>query len=483
MRGRRLLPIALSLLILTGAASAEFSTAFSALRQAYQSGQAYALRLNASVQAWPDVAPETLAALQGWLDTAQLSLSLQKQQGRETALARLSGNGQTVFTLMNRIGGDQADMTLEVPGSLAATRYVGTEALPPWQYLLGTPRLPDVDKATSTLDEIQALSLARLLPFEKAVRSGVSIRNAGRAASQLVYTLNASEAQALWEEAGPKLLPLLGRLADDLAFSSEDFMMALSSLAFTRALTLKRYLNDNGSGLGFQITGTIQLKGQARGVTVFFGQSDRGLYLSLKSPATRGGDTLEVRVSLAYAAGRVQGDWRYKSILTGKKLEASGKVDLKNSPEGQGERISGSLTARLRFPDRTADLLLTPDLLLDGSGASGTIKYTEQAGKTVLRDLALSLDLSPVGEIRGPEALAEVRLEQAGAEQIALSAAQVRPALMPALKGFLFSLPLPVRLLVLHDFGRVRRTQGETVPLTEDGQNNQFTVTDTDKQP
>ncbi len=484
MRGRRPLSIVLSLLILTGAASAEFSPAFSALDQVYQSGQAYALRLSARVQAWPDVAPETLAALQGWLDSAELSLNIGKEEGRETALARLSGNGRTVFALMSRIGGEQADMMLEVPGSLAATRYVGTEELPPWQNLLDAPpRLPDVQEAKAALNQIAALSIARLLPFEKAVKGGVSIKNAGRAASQLVYTLKAGEAQALWEEAGPALMPLLERLADDLAFSSEDFMKALSSLAFTRSFTLKRYLNDNGSSLGFQITGTIQLMGQARGVTVFFGQSDRGLYLSLKSPASRGGDTLEVRVSLAYAAGKVRGDWRYKSISDGERLEASGKVDLLNSPEGEGERISGSLTARLKFAGSTIDLLLTPDLLISGGAAGGTIEYIEQAGRNVLRDLALSLDLSPIGEIRGPEALAEVHLEQAGAEQTALSAAQVRLALMPALKDFLFSLPLPVRLLVLHDFGRVRRTQGESAAPLVDGQAHPFTVTDIDEQP
>ncbi len=484
MRIRRLLSFVLCLFMAAGMASAEFSPAVSALNQAYLSGQAYALRLSVKALAWPDVSPETLAALQGWLDTAQLSLSLGKEEGRETALAQLSGNGQPVFTIMNRIGGEQADMTLEVPGSLAATRYVGTKALPPWQRLLGAlPRLTDVSEAGSALKQIAALSLARLLPFEKAVKGGVSIKNAGRAASQLVYALKAEETQALWEQAGPELLPLLARLADELPFLNEGFLHSLGTLVFTRSFTLKRYLNGDGSDLGLQITGTMEFDGQARKLTLFCGQSDKGLYLSLKCPASRGGDTLEIQVSLAYAAGRVQGDWRYKTIFGEEKLEASGKADLKSNPEAAGERIFGNLSMRLKTPVRTADFLLTPDFRLKDGTAQGTLGYSEREGKSVIRDLAFTLDLLPAGEIKGPEALAEIHLDQAGGEQATLSAAQVRLALMPALKEFLFSLPLPARLLVLHDFGRVRRTQGESVAPLVDGQIYQFTVTDTDEEP
>ncbi len=483
MKIKRLLPLALSLWLMVGIAAAEFSPAATAIRQGYLSGQPYSLRVSAQAEAWLDIAPETLAALRGWLDTARLSLTLQKRQDGETALAGLFYKDQPVFTIMSSMGDEQADMTLEVPGSLAATRFIGTVETPPWQLLLGAqPRLPDLVEVESAIIQIADLSMARLLPFEKAEKGSVSIKNAGRGASRLVYTLKAEEAQALWEQAKPEMLPLFGRLSAEMPRLGAPFLQGLGTLAFTRAFTLKRFLDKDGKDLGLQITGTVDISGQARRLTLFCGQSESGLYLSLKFPATRGRDTLEVQVSLAYKPGIVQGDWRYQSVFGEEKLEASGKVDLKSSPEKAGERISGSLSARLKLSGRTTDHLLTPDLFLTENTAEGTLGYKEQAGKAVLRDLAISLSLAPGGEITGPVALSEVHLAQADEEQISLSATQIQLALMPVLKDFLFALPMQTRLLVLHDIGRERRTQGESVaPLGEDM--HQFTVTDTNVEP
>ena len=479
MRGLASLFLALALPL--GALAEDIFPALAQLQKGYEAGQAYELRVTARADAWPDVAEETLAAAGEWLKSAALTLSVRKTKDSETGLARLTGGGGTLFTLMAETRGGQADMTLEVPGSLAATRYVGEEGLPPWQQLLGMePFLPDLAEAGDAVRDIAALSLPLLLPYEKAEKSSITIKNAGRGASQLVYALKADEAQALWEGAKPGLPAALGRLFSAVPQAGEAFTRALETLSFTRAFTVKRILDAGGKDLGLQVTGTVETEGKARRLTLFGGRSGSGLYLSLKLPAARGGDTLEVQVSLATKSGSVKGDWRFKSVSGKETLEASGKVDLTESPEENGGRLQGKLTARLKLSGaakRTVDYELTPDILFRLGEAEGTLGFRELEGRTVLRDLAFSLGLAPVDGLAGPTALSEVWLAQAGEEQTALSARQVRRSLMPALKDFLFTQPLPARLLVLHDFGRERRTDGESVEPIGGGPA-QFTVTD-----
>ena len=143
---RRLCALLLALTLAVFSASAGFSPSLEALRDAYGTGQAFRLRAGVWVTAWPDLAPETLAAVQAWLADAELTLTVRDAPGLRSGLASLSKAGAPLFTAYTGMQDGRPALVLEAPGGLAATRYLGTEEWPPWEALLGT-RLPLPDLA------------------------------------------------------------------------------------------------------------------------------------------------------------------------------------------------------------------------------------------------------------------------------------------------------------------------------------------------
>lgn len=435
---------------------------------------AYALSLSLGLFAWPDLSAQTLEALAGWLSGLRLKVLLKPGEG----LAQLLEGDEVLLHLHTQEEGELATMTLEAPGTLVATRYTATPAQPPWQLLLGSAQpLPDPASARQALLDIAAAAMPHLLAYEKAVKSSLSIKNAGKGASQLVYSLNLEQARGFWQAASPALLPALHSLILALApQQAASLNPALSALEVKGPLTVKRILDKEGGDLGLQITGAAALSGQTRRLTLFYGQSESGLYLSLKLPATRGGDTLEARLSLLYQADSVQGDWRLKTVSGKERLDAEGSLSLLR----EGARLSGSLDATLKVSgaeDFRAQYRVEPDLLLADGQASGTLRFVELSGKTPRREIRLTLEGTAADALASPAALAEIVLLPADAQQIALETARLQAAAAGIWNRFLQTLPLPQRLLALHDLGRDRRTQGESVPVfNPDGHS--FTVED-----
>ena len=479
---RRLLPFFLSLMLLCSGALAALSPGFAEISRFFTQGGSYTLNVSAQLNAWPDLTEQTLSALQIFLEDKQLLLQVQQEDETRHSLARLTDGALDLFALSAREDRFSAAMTLQVPDSLAATRYLGSPDLPPWQTLLGLdPNLPDPHTARSALAGIVQGALPFLLPEEKPVKTSVTIKNVGRGASQLVYALKTEQAAAFWEQASPGLLPAFDSLFNALLMGKAPAASAgLRTLKPLGALTVKRFLDKEGLDLGLQVTGTLELNGKARQLTLFGGQSADGLYLSFKLPAKRGSDTLEAQLSLAYALGSVQGDWRLKTVNGKDRLDASGAISLNSAVEDGAERLFGSLSAKIRQSGavtQSFDYTLKPDLLYTGNALEGTLQFQERKGKAIRKDITFTLEGAMEEALQPLTALAEVDLLSASERQTALAVAQVRNALVPSFSRFLQSLSLDTRLLVLHDLGRERRTQGESVsPLNEII--SQFTVID-----
>lgn len=479
---KRLMPFLLALMLLCSGALAALSPGLAEISRFYEQGGSYTLNVSAQLNAWPDLTEQTLSALQEFLKDKQLLLQVKQEDETRHSLARLTDGALGFFVLSAREDRFSAAMTLQVPDSLAATRYLGSPDLPPWQALLGVdPNLPDLLAARSALAGIVQGALPLLLPEEKPVKTSVTIKNVGRGASQLVYALKTEQAAAFWEQASPSLLPAFDSLFKALLMGKAPSASAsLRTLKPLGALTVKRFLEKNGQDLGLQITGTLELDGKARQLTLFGGQSEDGLYLSIKLPARRGSDTLEVQLSLAYVLGSVKGDWRLKTVIGKDRLDASGNISLKSVVEDAAERLTGSLTAKIRRSGavtQSFDYVLKPDLFLSGTVLEGTLQFQEPKGKTIRKDIIFTMKGAMEEAFQPLTALAEVDLLGASEQQTALAAAQVRNALVPSFSRFLQSLSLDTRLLVLHDLGRERRTRGESVsPLNEII--SQFTVID-----
>jgi hypothetical protein len=474
---RRLFILALALVILAGIARAEFSPGFSVLKESYQGGQAYSLEITAGVKAWPDLAEASLGAMQAWLDASGLSLTFREREGQAEGSALLKNRGLPLFQLLTR----PAEMRLEVKNSLSA-RYIGTMQSPPWEKLLGVKtNFPDAGEAQAAWGELVALALPLLAPYGETLTKSVTVKNAGRGVTQVVYQMTAEESQALWQEALGELLPILDRLLAYLP-QRDTISRALLAIAFTRTLTVKRFLTAEGKDLGLQITGEVDLLGKARRLTLYGGLSETGLYLSLKLPASRGTDTLALQVSLAFSPGRLIGDLRLETLNGKEGLTLSGKADFLSEAEEGGEHISGALTLReahkgqLRY---TVNYTLNPDFIISGGALTGTLAFVQTEGKENLRDLSFSFSLQPAAWPDVQPALSEMDLSRAGEEEIALAQSQIRAAFVPAIREFLFTLLMETRLLVLHDWGRIQRTEGDSVPPLPEG-TEAFTVTDSD---
>lgn len=433
------------------------------------------LSATASVSAWPDVSEVTLAALNAWLGSAQLSLWLSEMEG----ILTLTASEKTVLSAILAQGTHGAELTLEVPGALPATRYLSGAETPPWETLLGAqPRFPDPRGVLEALDAIAAAAMPRLLPYEKPSRVSVPLGAAGRGASRLDYALDADETALFWQAAAPELQPALARLAD--ALGSAEIIPDPAAVAPLGGLTVRRVLDRNGADLGFQVAGSFSISGETRRLSLTCGRSGKGMYLSMKFPAQKGGDTLEARLNLKTPPGKIQGDWRVKRVSGKARLDLTGEVDLLLQKEANPERLTGVLTARAqRKGGEAQDIRLEakPDLAFDNGVLSGTLLLRQSEGRELLREMALILRAARGDSPAVPLALVEVDLRQAGPDIGEREAARVRAALAPLIREAMLALPLPERLLVLHDLGRDKRTEGDSAapPGT---QQNEFTVSD-----
>ncbi len=436
------------------------------------------------IAAWPDLARESLEAMQEWL--GGLSLKLYAGEGR-SAVTLLDG-GREVLAADSRQTGGENSLLLEVPGSLAPTLYLGTLDAPPLQTLFGAPALPDPAGVPEALGRLYETLLEGLKPFEESQATRTTIKRVGRAESRLNYVLSAEEANAVWQAALPRLVEIVQQGASGLpAAWREAAAQALSTLRFTGKLTLRRLLDEARGDLGLQVTAGIEVLGEARKVEFTAGyQAQTGLYIKFNFPAARGRDSLEALVSLAFSqkegVSLVKGDYSLAQAKAGDKRSLKGKADLALAPEGGGMRLKGTLTAQARYSGSVTlkrDHLLAPDMLLESGGAAGALKWTEAEGKTLLRDLTVRLVAGPgaAPPEKAPQARVDLREANPAAREYA--ARQAAEALVPYLMEKTLQMQEDTRLLVLHDWGRVRRALAESSmePLHNRGPG-AFTVTE-----
>lgn len=471
-RNTRWLAYVLCLLLLaqTAAASAlsfSFSPGLQQVAERLQAGHAYEIQVQGELAAWPDLNPESLEAFRNWLGNHSLSLHLQNLRGSADSLAVLKRGETPLLTLFTTQTDEQAAMTLGREGQ-PLTRYLGAGQDTPWHTLLGLDtRMTDLKAARAALQSLGQAALPYLAAYEKPVKAATTIKNVGRGTSQMVYTLKKDEAQAFFEEAGPQLLPLLKEaLTALLPGDAEALFPSLDSLMPGGTLTIKRILDKEEQDLGLQITGLIQVNGQARRLTLFGGVAEKGLYLSLKLPATRGNDNLQVQLSFLTEGSRLKGDWRYEAVSGKNRHRASGSITLTSALKEEVERITGKITGTSRVTGEAPasfDFFIRPELEARGDSLTGSLTLQELAGKKVRKEVVLHLTGQPAPAITPPLPMAEVVLAEAGPEELGSMARAVQQALIPLLTDFLMDLPLDTRKLVLHDLGRDQRTQGDSV--------------------
>ncbi len=474
--------MALLIWTLSGGASAGFSPGLEQLEAAYNRGQAMALDIRASLESWNALSADSLAAVQDALKQASLLVRSQESDGRGIGNVSLTLNAQPLYRVQeSRDPGQrllallpQGMRYLSGPGQAPLDILLDTQAGVHWENLLQ-------ESTWQALHDVLPQVYALLEPFGKTVGISTSIKNVGTSRSRIEYALTREEWTALW----PQMVSVISdALAPHLGLS---FTRAMMSLRFDTEGTLKRFVDDDGMDMGWQFTGRLSLDDEdTRRVTLFGGyKADKGLYLSLKLPAVRGrnGLTLNISAKLNTAEGKrgLLADYALAGRSDDRTISAKGQIRLESANSPDGERISGSIRLdSLTVPGQTQRRRLTvkPALLFKDGRVSGALTITREQGNAT--QLALGLDvLLQAGEPIPP-------FSGAGAKDLreltpdALEDEQDRflRALLEPLRELLLQLPQRQRAQLLHDMGRVERTQGESVPPLPKAEPDSFVVSD-----
>lgn len=228
-------------------------------------------------------------------------------------------------------------------------------------------------------------------------KRSTTIKNVGAATEQTVYTHQKEEAQALLEDVRALLSPYL-----DVLYAKMDNGAALQAyvenLVFEEALVVKHYTTD-GQSVGLQITTRVSNAGEDRRKVTLYGgyAAGTGAYLSVKCPATRGNNNLDVQLSLAFKEAKKQntltGSLKVTRRLGDEKYSLDHALSLKNVFSDAGDTVSGKVTLKKTEAGQTTTLTLTPNLTALADVITGTVTvaavenkialYTAQAGVTV----------------------------------------------------------------------------------------------------
>ena len=212
------------------------------------------------------------------------------------------------------------------------------------------------------------------------------------------------------------------------AFLGTPFAQALaeylSGLTLQGDMTVRRNLDAAGGDMAFQFSGRVSSLGQdARKVSVVLGLNGDIRYLSLKAPAVRGKNNLQVALTIpAVTEAKKKHSQKItlsvKRVLGDESWSLSDTLTLTNSLS-KGEEISVSLT-RMEEENgmsRTADFRLSasPDEA-DGLMGSFTLKLTREAvtlsvWKGALRASPFSLDPAVLQAAAPAEQAAQKLLE------------------------------------------------------------------------
>lgn len=423
------------------------------LSLAYEMGEVLSLTLSADLREWKELSAGSLPAVADWLKDASLRLDFSKA-GYALRMDRL---GEEVATLAEGESEGRRLLALEGIGFAGQaeddllTLLLGEEG-PDFGWLLD---LPDA----SMLQDLPGEAVLLLAPYAKEVKRSAAVKNVGVSPGRLEYKLEQEGWNALWPLVKEALVSALRGLPLDL----EDM---LDGLRFEKPVTVKRLFDKQEELMGWQMASVVRLPtGVSRKLSFAGGYAEnRGLYLSVKAPATKGKDDLNLSFTAAFDEQDVSADLSLVSRLEGERYSLKGSAKLQLADTEAGERLYGRLWAEEKRGSGSAlRLTLEPDLVFDQGSALGKVRVlSERAGKTRL-DISVNAAMGK-GDALTPNLPARVYDLRTELSQARTALSQTMLSLV---RSVLMDFPEPSRSLLLHDMGRTARTEGEPVPIRE----------------
>lgn len=329
------------------------------------------LRLNTSADDQGDLS--RLAVLVDGYKALQV---LQKEE-KGTVQAQLSWQPEVTFT-----GGENALLLLlgQEASQMDLCGFTGEEVL--W-----------LDDGA----ELMAAVGTSLEEFGKATSIKTAIKNMGTARKKITYTIPKTQTDA-FAQAIAKHCPE-GVLKDFLA-----------GLTYSGQQKLILWLTGEGAVIRAEYAGKcgpdesslrqVSLKWRMR-------RDDTAVRddLTLKTPAVKGNDYNTVTVIRDLSQGKKKTinytlDFSETVRADKKKSSRSAEVELTSKPEGEGNRLKGSLMVKQQLPgeDAIASMQIQPDLLVGNDSGTplvaGVVNVQELRGKAVLEDADVHVQVS-----------------------------------------------------------------------------------------
>lgn len=397
------------------------------------------ITLSADVKSHMPYDDDRCAQLNALLKHVTLSLATSTAEDVAYSRVAVGVDGREAMWLMQRETADktqlqlswQPDMTIS-GGSQALNELLGQSTEEISLYGLDGSEMAWLDDGAAMMSSIGA----SLEAYGKETAIKTSIKNMGTARRKIIYTVPKDETAQLVQAIAAHCPE--GEL--------KDF---LSGLIFSGRQKVILWLTSEGEVLRAEYAGIcgtaeddlrqVSLKWRMRR-TDDLSRDD----LTLKTPAVKGNNynTLTIIRDLEESEdGSVSCEIEFSESVSkdAKKSSRSGEVELLSVPEGDGNKLTGTVTVSQQLPDEDSkySTVIQPELLLASSDGtpevSGTVTVQELRGKNVLEEAVVSMTAGAGTDIQWLATAETVQLEQLTEEQRAAITAGMSTALVPHL--------------------------------------------------
>ncbi len=483
---KRLSCLLLAAALLFSGALAEFSPRLNDILEAYDAGTAYQTDISVQSAETNGLSQSSLAVVNDWLKSLSFRMTQQSSLSGVLSKGEMIFDGETLFAA-DMLEKDSYTLTVFSPSEGAYLTAPGKpDAL---SLLLGDdaisiPQISPLDMINAWLGGLSQMyiQMSEVGKMTKATEN-TSIKNVGTAPKREIYSFTADQMNALWPDLTSLLLPgfeaALGGI-DGAYAEAGDF---LNALEFSGSCRVRRFLTKAGEDMGFEFTGNAAIGEDKRKVTIFGGYTaDKGIYLSLSAPATKGKNNFKLVVSGALVQKDTQNTLELTLDMTrtleGKTTTFGLTASLKNAKKDGSETWSGKVTINQKDAKGKMQYTLTPAITLDNTGMNGAVTVLVKKDDKQTFKGAITLAVAEADTASEQPAINKAQdLRSLTAAQATTVVSGELSSLYQAFFRMMEGLDEDTRTLLTHELAGAAWTEGAAVPAEGASANdNAFTV-------
>ena len=442
---------------------AEFSPRYVKLR----AGDGLTLTARVKADALSPLSIDTLSAINEWLDGLAVTVSIGKNRNADVSLL-----GESILRADVQRMGDYTLATFSPDGGSYLTAAEAPDAL---TLLCGRDyEWPDPSGFPGSYVKLAPQLYEKLASHvtPKKSKEGTSIKNASKAASSEIYTFSGDEMNEFWPRVLDTLLPAMEEaLAGQPGLYSKAEEL-LENITFSGECRFKRFFSKAGDDMGLQFTGNAALEDDKRKITLFYGFTpDKGGYLSFSAPAVKGKNnfklTCSVQLTSKNTTNTVAVEGTYTRTFDKKTVSGSVTANLKNAVKEEEEKWTGKVTVTRTEDKVKSTWTLTPALVFDDEGLSGSVGLQKKEGSKNTVKAAFDVKAGPYQGAIPPAAASAKDLRDASPERARAMVQEEIAPLTAALAELMESLTDKERASLLHDLRTDAWMNGPVTPALE----------------